>query len=152
MYFLEFKKNHQLKMKLLLFLWRVSKLRCKGGIYHLLLPVHIIYWFYSQIMCAVELPAGVKVQGPLIIWHGAGLVINPSVNIGKDVVLRSGVVIGNDGKSDKCPSIGDSVDIGANAVVVGDITVGDGASIGPNTFVNFDVPSGAKVIATSVLK
>ena len=152
MYSVELTQNPQLKMKLLVFLWRVAKMRSRGGVFQLLLPIHLLYWFYSQVMCAVELPIGVVSDGPLVIWHGAGLVVNPGVRLGRGVVLRNGVVIGNDGQSDNCPRIGDSVEIGANAVIVGDITVGDGALVGPNTFVNFNVPSGAKVISTSVIK
>jgi acyl carrier protein len=43
--------------------------------------------------------------------------------------------------------IGDRVEIGAGAVIIGAITVGDGAFIGPNAVVTSDVPPGARVIA-----
>ncbi len=44
-----------------------------------------------------------------------------------------------------CPVIGDRVWIGANAVVVGRITIGDDVLIAPLSFVNFDVPDKAVV-------
>lgn len=46
----------------------------------------------------------------------------------------------NRGKRKGCPIIGDSVWIGANAVIVGKITVGDDVLIAPNAFVNRDIP------------
>lgn len=45
-----------------------------------------------------------------------------------------------------CPTIGNTVYIGINAVIVGGITIGDDVVIGPGAYVNFDVPSHSVVI------
>jgi serine acetyltransferase len=66
-------------------------------------------------------------------------------------MLRHNVTIGNirrgPGDTTACPVIGDGVEFGAGAVVVGPVTVGDGALIGANAVVTRDVPPGAVVRA-----
>lgn len=42
--------------------------------------------------------------------------------------------------------IGDSVDVGANAVILGPVTVGDRVSVGANAVVVRDVESGLTVV------
>ena len=44
------------------------------------------------------------------------------------------------------PVIGDNVQIGINATIIGGICIGDDVLIAPNAFVNFDVPSHSIVI------
>ncbi|HHF0511888.1 MULTISPECIES: hypothetical protein [Vibrio] len=150
---LEFKVNKQIKIKFLLLLFRLSKLRRKNILFSILFfPFHFLYHFYSQYFISLEMPIDTNVESPIIIWHGSGVVINPSATIGKWVELRNGVVIGNDGVNDKCPVICNSVSIGANAVIIGDITINDRAKIGPCSFVNFNVESSEKVINCTVRK
>lgn len=67
---------------------------------------------------------------------GSGAAIAPFVTIG----LRQGDITG--------PSIGDNVQIGTGAKVLGRISVGDGASIGANAVVIDDVAAGE--VATGV--
>ena len=45
------------------------------------------------------------------------------------------------------PTLGNGVNIGANAVLIGKIEIGDGATIGPNAVVTMNVPAGATVFA-----
>lgn len=44
------------------------------------------------------------------------------------------------------PTLGDNVQIGPGAVVLGPISIGDGATIGPNSVVLHDMPAGALAI------
>lgn len=84
----------------------------------------------------------------LYLGHMGNIVVNWEATIGNNVNLSQGVTIGraNGGKRDGVPHIGDNVWIGANATVVGNITIGNDVMIAPNTFVNFDVPSHSLVI------
>lgn len=149
----ELSLNPQYKIKLLLILFRLSQLRRKNIFFTVIfLPIHLLYWIYSQFLCSIELPIDVRVESPVIIWHGAGMVINPSVVIEKNVVLRNGVVIGNDGINKGVPTIKEGVHVGANAVIVGNVTIGRFAKISPNAFVNFNLPEYGKVIARSIVK
>lgn len=70
------------------------------------------------------------------------------VELGDNCVLGAGITIGreNRGERNGAPTIGNLVWIGANAVVVGKITVGDNVLIAPNAYVNFNVPSNSIVI------
>ena len=143
----EVRGNHQLKIKLFLLLFRLSQLRKKNWFMSILIfPIHVVYFLYSQFFLSIEIPISCKLGQPSKIWHGAGIVINPNAVIGSNCILRNGVTIGNDGTSDHCPVIGNGVEIGANVVIVGDISIGDGAKIGPCAFVNFDLDENQKVI------
>ena len=137
----------------MLLLWRCAQLRQANFIFNIIfLPMHIIYWIYSQLFLGVELPVSVSCKGPLIIWHGQGLVVNPRVKIGSNVVVRNGVTIGNNGKDSLCPIIGDNVELGANSVIIGNIKIANGAKIGPNSFVNYNVNENEKIISSSIKK
>ena len=61
--------------------------------------------------------------------------------------LRQSTTIGNktlaDGSESGCPVLGDGVDVGANAVILGAIQIGEGAVIGAGSVVVKDVPAGA---------
>jgi serine acetyltransferase len=149
----DIKANKQYKIKVLIFLWRLSQYRRKGFFYSFLfLPIHLVYWVYSQILLSIELPIDVQAEAPLIIWHGSGLVVNPGVKFGKNVVLRSGVVIGNNGFDDRVPIIENNVSFGANSTVIGPVLISEESKIGPNSFVNFNVEKGRSVISTTILK
>jgi serine O-acetyltransferase len=83
--------------------------------------------------------------GPgLVLAHPIGIVINSSVRAGVNLVLESGVVLGdNRGRS---PTIGDNVFVGSGAKVIGGVTIGSGARIGANAVVLHDVPPGTLVV------
>lgn len=79
--------------------------------------------------------------------HYGNIVINSNVKLGENCNIAQGVTLGNTkrGKTIGNPTIGNRVWIGANAVVVGCVTIGDDVLIAPLTFVNFDVPNSAVV-------
>ena len=81
--------------------------------------------------------------GGLVLAHPIGIVINSSVRGGTNLVLESGVVIGdNRGCS---PTLGDDVFVGSGAKIIGGVTIGSGARIGANAVVVHDVAPGATV-------
>ena len=71
----------------------------------------------------------------LQIYH-AGIIVNSSVKAGEYCVLHGGNCIGNNGFSQDTPTLGDHVDIGYGAVLIGDIQIGDNTIIGANALVN----------------
>ena len=77
--------------------------------------------------------------------------VNTGTVLGRDVMLRHNVTIGNirrgPGDTTACPVIGDGVELGAGAVVVGPVRVGAGALVGANAVVSHDIPAGAVVRA-----
>lgn len=104
------------------------------------------YTLIAQWVLGIELPPPHPWAG-LRLRHGVGLVVNPATRIGANVMLRHGVTLGNRIAARDCPTIGDDVEIGAGAVIIGAITIGDGAKIGPNCVVVHDVLPGAVVLS-----
>lgn len=64
----------------------------------------------------------------LCIYHFNN-VINPNAVIGENCHIHGTVVIGNDGKTNDCPIIGNNVMIGAGAKVIGNVTIADNIKI-----------------------
>jgi serine O-acetyltransferase len=88
--------------------------------------------------------------GPgLFLVHSNGVVIGPDVVIGSGCRIHQGVTLGEpvhvgDGVW-AAPKVGDDVQLGAHAVLLGAVTVGDGAVVGANSVVTSDVPPGSVV-------
>ncbi|MEE4382477.1 MAG: DapH/DapD/GlmU-related protein [Pseudomonadales bacterium] len=100
-----------------------------------------------QIVCGIELPCEAQVGRRLVIDHFGGIVVSGYAVLGDDCRLRNGVVIGLKNVEDPCaPVIGNRVDIGAGAKVLGPIRIGDGVKIGANAVVLSDVPDGAVAV------
>lgn len=114
------------------------------------LPAHIYLAIYKIVvnwLLCVEIHPDSRIGLRLQVFHGHGLVVSRDAQIGDDVVLRQGTTIGNRRRGGPSPRIGNCVEIGANAVVLGDICIGDEAKIGACALVIRDVPSGASVLA-----
>jgi serine O-acetyltransferase len=95
------------------------------------------------IASGVELPCETQVGRRLRIEHPGGIVISGDSILGNDVILRNGVTIGLRRTGLRgSPMIGDRVDIGAGAKILGEISIGDGAKIGANAVVLCNVPKG----------
>ena len=109
----------------------------------LYLVLAVLYRTVAELLLGIEIPSSTRIGPGLMIRHGVGIVINPGTVLGSDVMLRQNVTLGNlSARRPACPVIGDGVEFGAGAVVVGGVRVGDGARIGPNTVVRSDVPAG----------
>jgi len=95
-----------------------------------------------------EIAVESKIGPGLYIGHFGRLVVHPQCQLGSNVNLSPGVVIGqtNRGRRQGVPVIGNCVWIGSNAVVVGGIKVGNHVMIAPGAYVNFDVPDNAVVV------
>lgn len=79
------------------------------------------------------------------IGHFGMLVISPLAVIGRNCNINQGVTIGATSRGSRlgAPTLGDRVWVGANAVIVGKVTIGSDALIAPGAFVNVDVPERA---------
>jgi len=100
--------------------------------------------FFTQI----EIHPGAEIGRRFFIDHGCGVVIGETTEIGNDVLLYQGVVLGGitHEKKKRHPTIGNNVVIGAGAIVLGPVKVGDGAKIGAGSVVVKDVPSDSTVV------
>ncbi|NND03761.1 MAG: serine acetyltransferase [Acidimicrobiia bacterium] len=80
----------------------------------------------------------------LLIEHHMGIAVHPNARIGDDCVLRQNVTLGMLSRPNysAAPVLGDRVDVGAGAQILGAIRVGDDAVVGANAVVVRDVPDG----------
>jgi serine O-acetyltransferase len=97
---------------------------------------------------AFNISASTSIGKGMTIPHNGPVTINSKAIIGDNCDIGIGVTIGeeNRGKRKGCPTIGNRVWIGTNAVIVGHIKIGNNVLIAPNSFVNFDVPDNSIVI------
>lgn len=112
-------------------------------------PYLAAYRLGVEWLLGIELRFQTRVGPRLRLYHGQALVVHEGTVIGADCTLRQSTTIGNktlaDGTPSACPVLGDGVDVGANAVILGAITIGNRAVIGAGAVVVKDVPSGAVV-------
>jgi serine O-acetyltransferase len=103
-------------------------------IYHVLFKI-------MQIVTGIELPCEVEIGQNFIIDHFGGIVISGYAKFGDNCRIRNGVVVGLRHVEDKrAPAIGDNVDIGSGAKLLGPIRIGSNVVIGANAVVMVDVP------------
>ena len=90
---------------------------------------------------ACDIPFTAKIGKNAYFPHRAiGVVIHENAVIGENARIQANVVIGGKGQSG-VPTIGNNVQIGANAVIVGGVEIGDNAIVGAGTVVLKDVPA-----------
>lgn len=72
----------------------------------------------------------------LRIYHYGSIIVNPKSRIGNNCTIHGNCCIGNKGtRPDDSPTIGNNVDIGQNAQILGNITIADGVKIGAGAIV-----------------
>lgn len=96
---------------------------------------------FGRFLTGIEIHPGAKIGRRFFIDHGAGVVIGETAEIGDDVTIYQGVVLGGVSleRKKRHPTVGSEVVIGAGAIVLGPITIGDCAKIGANSVVLSDV-------------
>lgn len=102
----------------------------------------------NRFLTGIEIHPGAKIGRRFFMDHGMGIVIGETTEIGDDVLLYQGVVLGGTTlkKGKRHPTIGKQVVIGTGATVLGDISVGDGARIGSGSVVIKEIPPGVTVV------
>ena len=110
-------------------------------IHHLKFLAKIVSRFL-YILCNCVIPPTTEIGEGTVIPHSIGIVLHQTSVIGKRCRIYQNVTIGNANG----PKIGDDVIIGANAVILGDITIGNRVQIGAGAVVVKDVPEGVTVV------
>src|SRR5271154_4266345 len=97
---------------------------------------------WAEILTGIDLPCEARVGRRFRIDHFGGIVISGDTVFGEDCIIRNGVTVGLRKTGQRgSPVIGDRVDIGAGAKVLGAIHIGSDVAIGANAVVLSDVPS-----------
>ncbi len=91
----------------------------------------------------IDLPYTVKLGRRVIIEHQSCIIIHGYSSIGDDCIIRPGVTIGNRylEKPLEAPKLGARVNIGAGVKILGNVTIGDDVNIGANAVVLVDIPA-----------
>jgi serine O-acetyltransferase len=114
-------------------------------------PFSVLYRFlerHVRFKYGIELPYTAKVGQRVIFEHQHGIVVHGHCVIGDDCIIRQGVTLGNKtlDKPYDAPVIGDRVNIGAGAKILGAVIIGNDVAIGANAVVINDVPAGRTVV------
>lgn len=108
------------------------------------MPLSVLYMLllkWCEIFCGIMLPYIVPVGRRVCLEHFGGMILSAR-SIGNDVTIRQNTTFGIKSKEDTNarPTIEDHVDIGAGAVITGNIVVGNHSAIGANAVVLTDIP------------
>ncbi|WP_198144826.1 serine O-acetyltransferase [Pseudorhodobacter aquimaris] len=114
------------------------------------LPLSVLYkvmYKACQWFGGIDLPYTTYVGRRVKLEHFGGMIL-VAQSIGDDVIIRQNTTFGviRANSLDGRPIIGKGVDIGAGAVLVGNITIGDGAMIGANAVVRRNVAPGCLAV------
>ncbi|HBA61632.1 MAG TPA: serine O-acetyltransferase [Elusimicrobia bacterium] len=96
----------------------------------------------ARFLTGVEIHPGAEIGRRFFIDHGMGVVIGETTEIGDDVLLYQGVVLGGISLEHKKrhPTLGNGVVVGSGATVLGAIKIGDRSRIGAGSVVLHEVP------------
>lgn len=102
----------------------------------------------SRFFTGIEIHPGAKIGRRFFIDHGMGVVIGETSEIGDDVLIYQGVVLGGTTleKAKRHPTLENNVVVGSAAILLGPVTIGEGARVGANSVVVKSVPSGKTVV------
>ena len=114
--------------------------KCLSGVYHFLFKL-------VQVLTGVELPCEVVVGRNFVIDHFGAIIVNGFASFGDDCRIRTSVVVGIARVGElTAPQIGNNVDIGVGAKLLGAIVIGDNVLIGANAVVVSSVPANSIAI------
>lgn len=147
MFAAELRGNATLKSRIIIALYRLSTVffsSKRNPVKYFFIIAVVFYYLIVEFCWGVEIKPKTKIGWGVKIFHPTGIIINPGATIGCNVILRHGVTIGNkfdktSGLESKCPVVGNNVEFGAHACLIGDITIGDNAIIGAMAFVDFNI-------------
>jgi serine O-acetyltransferase len=108
-----------------------------------------VYWLLFRLIetaTGISLPKTARIGPGLRIWHFGGIFLHADAVLGANCTLRQGVTIGNRHAGGPTPVVGDNVDLGAYAQVLGGVRIGNNCSIGAMSVVLCDVPDGATAV------
>ena len=123
--------------------------RLAHGLYCLGIPfIPRLISHIARFLTGIEIHPGASIGDNFFIDHGSGVVIGETAEIGNNVLIYQGVVLGGTSsqKKKRHPTIEDDVIIGAGAILLGPITIGSGAKIGAGSVVIRDVPPEKTVV------
>ncbi len=111
----------------------------------------------GKLLSGAEIHPAARIGKRFVLDHGFGTVIGQTCEIGDDCYLLSGVTLGASGIADnpggkRHPRLGNHVEVGAGARILGPISIGDNVFISPACVITRDVPANTKVSIVNQLQ
>ena len=102
----------------------------------------------TRFFTGVEIHPGAIIGRRVFIDHGMGVVIGETAEVGDDVLIYQGVVLGGTSleRKKRHPTIGSGVVIGSGAKIIGNIEIGGCSKIGAGSVVLKSAPMGSTVV------
>jgi len=102
----------------------------------------------GRFFTGIEIHPGATIGRRFFIDHGMAVVIGETTEIGEDVLVYQGVVLGgvSHEKTKRHPTIGNGVVIGTGAILLGPIVIGANSRVGAGSVVVSDVPPDSTVV------
>jgi serine O-acetyltransferase len=100
-----------------------------------------IFSILNQILFSCDIARHASIEGGLYLPHPVGVVVGESAILGKNCILHQGVTLGDRGECHEGsdPILGDCIEVGTGAKILGNITLGDYVRIGANAVVLKDI-------------
>lgn len=124
----------------------ISWYRAERWLYlHHLTPLAAVIKAGIRIIWGGVIPYQTEIgKGTVITYHGLGVVLNKKAVIGENCRIRQHVTLASN--EEGAPVLGNGVQVGAGAVIVGNVHIGDNAKIGALAFVNKDIPANCTAV------
>lgn len=142
-----FREHHKLKYSLYqAYLGIFEDRYYRSILYHRLGRISKVISWYLPSESTFVVAKNCKMEGGILAAHSFATVINAK-SIGSGFSCRNNITIGNkiEGRNDLTPTIGKNVTIGANSVIIGDISIGNNVVVGAGSVVVKNVPDNAVV-------
>lgn len=103
----------------------------------------LAFWLQSLglMLAGAEIHPAARIGPGFCLVHSNGVVIGDRAQIGAHFICFQGVTVGDSGKGDGQPILGDWVTASAGAKILGGIEIGDHATVGANAVVLQNVPA-----------
>lgn len=117
----------------------------RGPIAVLLRGIAVLRHRFWSIVTGADIPLNCQLGGGLLLPHPNGIVIHPDAAIGTNCLILQQVTIGII-DSGGAPRLGNHVDCGAGAKILGGIRIGDDVLIGANAVVLTNIDAGCTAV------
>lgn len=104
--------------------------------------------YFAHVLTGADIHPAAKIGEDFFIDHATGVVIGETTIIGNHVSIFQGVTLGgvSSVKGKRHPTIEDNVVVGADATILGNITIGHSTRVGAGSVVLKDVPPDSTVV------
>lgn len=100
---------------------------------------------FGRVQSGADIHPAARIGRRFVLDHGTNTVIGATCIIGDDCYVLNGVILGARGISGNAPekrhpTLGNRVEVGSFARILGNVHIGDDAFIGPHSVVTRDIP------------